>query len=413
MSTADTVAGLAGFQERGAGSDAERRAALWLAQEAESSRRTAEIETFWCRPNWALSTAWHVALAIAGSLVSVSSAKVGGGLVLAALVFVALDAGIGRSPGRRLTAERASQNIVSRRRGEDKPIRLIVTANYDAGRAGLVYRDPLRRLASRLRGVAGPATPGWLGWIALAMIWLLAVAVLRAEGAAGNGIGVAQLIPTAGLVLALALLLDLGSAAFGPAAGDNASGVAVALALVRALDVAPPQRLSVELVLQGAGDGTMTGLTRHLRKRRKELRPAQTIVLGIAASGEGGPVWWVGDGALIPLRYFRRLTEIAARIAGPQTEHGARPQRGRGVTPALPARFAGLPALTIGCLGGGVAPRSHQRGDVPEALDRGAMDGLLGLALALVDAIDADLRSPAPSVGVTPAKAAAGAGPQR
>ncbi len=151
----------------------------------------------------------------------------------------------------------------------------------------------------------------------------------------------------------------------------------------------------------------MTGLTRHLRSRRKELGRANTIVLGIAAGGGGDPAWWVSDGPLIPLRYLRRLSGIVERIGGPHTEHAARPHRGRGTTPALPARLAGLPAITIGCLDAdGLAPRSHQRGDVPEALDRDAVDRLLGLALALVDAIDADLRpAPAPPAAKPAAKA--------
>jgi hypothetical protein len=52
-----------------------------------------------------------------------------------------------------------------------------------------------------------------------------------------------------------------------------------------------------------------------------------------------------------------------------------------------------LPAITIGCLDSdGLAPRSHQAGDVQDRLDRGSIDRLLELALTLVDAIDADLR---------------------
>jgi hypothetical protein len=218
--------------------------------------------------------------------------------------------------------------------------------------------------------------------------------VLRANGASGALVGVAQLIPTAALVLALALLLELATAGFGPAAGDNASGVGLTIALARALDAAPPRRLSVEVVLQGAGDGGMIGLQRHLRGRRHELKPANAIVLGIGPCGDGDPVWWTSDGSLIPLRYLRRLGGLAARLAGSETELGSRPHRGRGITPALPARFAGLPAITIGCLDDhGLVPRSHQRGDAPEAVQRDSIDELLGLALTLVDAIDADLRS--------------------
>ena len=157
------------------------------------------------------------------------------------------------------------------------------------------------------------------------MVWLLVVAVLRHGGASGTPIGVIQLIPTAGLVIALALLLELGSAPFGPAAGDNGAGTAVALALVRALDAAPPARLDVELVLQGAGEAGMAGLRRHLRARRRELRAGNTIVLGIAAAGAGQPRWWVSDGPLVPLPTLGRLRQLAARTAAGERRPGRSP----------------------------------------------------------------------------------------
>ncbi|HTU95830.1 MAG TPA: hypothetical protein VMF14_08305, partial [Solirubrobacteraceae bacterium] len=112
MRPVETAAQLSAFERRGAGSDAERRAAAWLAGELRAARREAALETFWCRPNWALAHAWHALLAIAGSLVMVSHAVVGGALVLVALLCVLGDWLTGRSPGRRLTRERASQNVL-------------------------------------------------------------------------------------------------------------------------------------------------------------------------------------------------------------------------------------------------------------------------------------------------------------
>src|SRR5205807_5403029 len=103
MRTKDTVSALADFEQRGAGTDAERRAALWLQAEIGSADRQARLEPFWCRPNWALAHSWHIALALAGSLVSVSSPRVGGALLLVALLSVIADGAIGISPGRRLT----------------------------------------------------------------------------------------------------------------------------------------------------------------------------------------------------------------------------------------------------------------------------------------------------------------------
>jgi hypothetical protein len=391
MRTDETLSGLAEFERRGAGTDAERRAARWLGQDLGGGGREVLFEPFWCRPNWALAHAWHVALGLAGSLLSVSAPGVGAALILVALLSVFADALLGASPGRRLTPERASQNVVGLPPGTggSAHVRLIITANYDAGRMGLAYRDLPRAAAARLRELTHGLTPGWLGWLAIALAWLEVVAIIRIEGSGGTAVGAAQLIPTVALVLALALLLDLASADFGPGGGDNGSGVAVAIALARALDAAPPRRTAVEVVLEGAGDGSGIGLRRFLQRHKRELRPANTVVLGIAACSAGAPRWWVSDGALVPLGYFGRLRELCAAVSRDDAELGARPHRARGRSPALPARIARLPAITIGSLDQrGLVPRSHQSHDTAEEIDAAAVGREVEFGLLLVDAID-------------------------
>lgn len=391
MQAPETIVALEGFKGRGPGTDAERRAARWLADELAGEGRNVWIETFWCRPNWALTHAWHLLLAIAGSLVSVASPRVGGSLLLAALVFVIADALTGVSPGRRLTPERASQNVVAVLNPKSrKRVRLILTANYDAGRTGLSYRDGIRGVAAALHRATGGITPGWLGWICIALAWLLGTAIARLEGHTSTLVSALQVLPTLALVLALALLAELASSKWSPAAGDNASGVAAALALARALDAAPPAHLKVEVVLQGAGDGGEIGMRRYLRARRRELKPSNAVVLGVAPCGAGGLRWWSSDGPLLPRRYWPLLRKLCARIAREETDMGARVHHGRGATPSLPARAAHLPAIALGSLDErGLAPRSHQRGDVAAAIDPAALDAVVQFGLMLVDSIDA------------------------
>jgi hypothetical protein len=404
MSTVDTVAGLAGFAGRGAGSDAERRAAKWLASELEAVGRDARLEPFWCRPNWAFAQLWHVALALAGSLVSVSSPKVGGVLLLIALLSVIADATTGQSLGRRLTPERASQNVVSEAPLGVKRVHLLITANYDSGRTGLAYRDAPRRAALRLNELVGGGAPGWIAWLAIALAWLLATAIARVGGAGGSGIGVLQLLPTVALVLTFAVLVELATSDFGPGANDNATGVAAAVALVRALDTGPPLNASVELVLAGAGDGSGIGFRSYLKARRKALKATNTVVIGVAACGAGQPRWWVSDGSLLPQRYFDRLRELAARIAQDESYLSAAPHRGRGSSPARPARAAGLPAISIGCLdANGLAPRSHQPDDTVDRIEETSLDATVQFGLMLVDAVDAFLgRMPEPAAPPQP-----------
>lgn len=387
------AAHLQGFAGRGAGTDAERRAAWWLAHLLNRRGRRVSIETFWCRPNWALAQAWHVALALAGSLVSVATPRVGGAMLLAALVFILADALTGISPGRRLTRERASQNIVvTRAKPQPAGTHLIVTANYDAGRAGLTYRDGARELTGRMRRQLAGFTVGWLGWLVVAIIWLLIMAILRLKGHQSVGVGAVQLIPTVGLLFALALLLELAAASWSPGAGDNGSGVGVAVAVARAVSSSPPRNVNVEVVLTGAGEGQGAGLQRYLRRRRATHRPANTVVLGIAPCPSGSVRWWRTDGPLLPLRYGARLVQLARRVADEQPQLGARPHNGRGETPAMPGRRAQIPSLAIGCLDDrDLVPGSHQPGDVAGALDRAAHDRTVQFVLMLIDGIDAAL----------------------
>jgi hypothetical protein len=373
--TSEIATKLAGFEQRGAGRDGERRAAHWLAQEIEAAGQISRIEPFWCRPNWAMAHAWHVALGLAGTLTSVSSPRVGGALLVAALASIVADELTGISPGRRLTPERASQNVVGASdKNEQHRIRLIVTANYDVGRVGLIYRPRVRRSMAKVRAAARNLPPGWLGWLTIALNWLLVIAILRLAHHKGALIGALQLIPTVGLVLALALLVDVASAGFGASGDDNASGTAVAMAVGAALNAAPPAHVSVELVLQGASAQSTTGLRRYLRARRRERKARNTVVLGIGPCAAGELTYLTADGPLVPLRYFRRLVELCAKIASEQPNLNVRPRRGRATDPALAARMSRLPAVAI-----------SREGSTGEA----GMDAALQFALMLVDEIDA------------------------
>jgi hypothetical protein len=399
MRPLETIRALSAFERRGPGTDAERRAARRLTGELMAHRHRVRIETFWCRPNWAMAHAWHVALALVGSLLSPSHPTAGAILLAIALGSIVSDEVTGISLGRRLTPEHASQNVVATAAptkpeapGAKTP--LIITANYDAGRTALVYRDPLRRSAAELRKLAGPAALGWLAWLAIAIAWLLAVAIVRTSvHQSSTVLGLIQLPPTIALVVGLALLLEAAGAPYGPSANDNASGTAVATAVADALARNPPDNLALELVLAGAGNGAEIGIRRYLQTRRRELRRANAIVLGIAPAGSGHLHYWRSDGRLIPLGYARPLKSLATTLPN------ATPHRDRGATPAQPARARGLAAIAIGCLDQrGLAQRSHQRNDEDTTVDEATLDRTVNFALELIDAID---------LSFTPAEASA------
>ena len=71
MRPAETIAGARGLhrpRRRERTPNGGRRGG-WPASSPATAATAVRIETFWCRPNWALAHAWHVALALVGSLV--------------------------------------------------------------------------------------------------------------------------------------------------------------------------------------------------------------------------------------------------------------------------------------------------------------------------------------------------------
>ena len=395
MEAIQTVRALVGFTGRGPCTDAERRAALWLARSLRDGGREADLDTVWVRPQWAWVYALHALFAVVGSVLLVSVPVAGLAVLAVTLVSLWLDVAARLPVLRLLMRRRATQNVRApappRAREQTRPAaRLIVTAHYDAGRSGLVYRDALRRTASRVfRGHAPSPVTVLLATVAV----LTAVAALHVAWGAATPLRIVQLAGSIVILFALALLLDVALSQPVPGANADASAVAVALALTEALDRDPPKHLAVDLVLAGAGEGPALGMRAQVRRmRRRRLKREDAAVLELRPCGRGRPRYWTRDGLGLPLRLHPRLVELADDVAEGERHLGAGRHRGASCSGAYVARAAGYPAIAIGCLDAeGLAPGAHQHTDVPEGLDPGAMSAALELCLGLVDRLDADL----------------------
>jgi hypothetical protein len=383
------VDGLCGFSGRAAGSDAERRAAGWLRERLAATKREAAFEVHWVRPHWSTIHLFIGLFGVVASLLSTSEPIAGVSILGVAFLSTLLEVTGRPSPARLLSFRRATQNVVApppRPRGQR--VRLVIVAPYDAARRGLAYRPTVRRAGVELRR----ATRGWwpppLTWMALALLALTAIAAVRVAGPDPSWLSVVQLVPTVGLLVAIALLADISLSDPSPDA-SGASAVAVAIALVDALDRQPLARIDVELVLAGAGDGPSLGASAYVRKRRRRWDAARIAFLEVRPCGAGKPAYWVTDGPVIPLRLHPRLIELTSEAAGPG---GASAERGRANSAAYRARQARWPAIAIGALDDdGIVPRRRGPDDTPDEIDRAAMDATLELCLALVTTLDEDL----------------------
>jgi hypothetical protein len=228
--------------ERGplACTDAERRAAVALADALGAAGRAPRLEARWVRPGW---PAWQALCAIAGvvgTVVSVDHA-LAGLIVTGAALLVSVAYERGRLP---LGRGRASQDVVApatSRRG----VALVVLASVDRPRTALLRRVPAPLL-----------------WLQGALALSTALAAARLAGAEGTLLGAVQLVPAVVLLVATAGFLE---AAFAPAAPADPAATNAALALAEV-----PW---AEIVLVGAGE---LGLRARLRADR---RPPEHIVL--------------------------------------------------------------------------------------------------------------------------------------
>jgi hypothetical protein len=331
------------FGPRPPGSDAERRAAQHLAKRLEAIGREAEVETFAVWPRWATGYAINAGIAVVGSVVAVSSGTLGTALVLLATVLTFLDlAGITPTT-RRLLGRRASQNVISWG-DRHKPGTLLLVAHMDSGPA---RTRPLRPMF-------------------LAMLVLLACCVLRAAGMSGTALTILQFIPTAVLILYVALLLDIALSPAAAGENDNASGVAVALRLAERLDGL--EHFGVHVLLTGSQKAMAQGMRAFLKRHKAELKSGDdTAVLNLHAVGAGELSLTKKEGPLLGARSHPQLVGLVELDTVVHRE----PSDG------YAAASAGLSAVTL--LGIGAR------------LEEDALNGAEETAVELIERLDEEL----------------------
>jgi hypothetical protein len=383
---------LVAIGRRGPGTDAERRAARHLEGRLRDLGRAAAVEHVDAWPNWPISYALFVVLAIVGSALSVAKPALGGAFVLVATLAVFADATSLLTLPRRVAGRRASQNVVSTEQGA-KPGTLVLVAHYDAGRTGLVFarwvQERRALLGRTMRRPIGPFEP--LLW---AEVVLLACCVLRLVGVSGPVLTTVQFVCTAGLIIAVALLIDVAVSAVVPGANDNASGVAVALALADRHG-GRLEHFHLCVLFTGAQEALSAGMRAFMRGRRRQLDRQRAVFLNLDEVGAGTVRFTRREGTLVALRSHDQLVQLCEQIVDDDEE--GRAFAARGLVPRVPtdayvAQLAGFPAITVCCRDAlDYTPEHHRLGDVPARVDDRSLERAIGFCSELIRRVDADL----------------------
>jgi hypothetical protein len=369
---------------RAPGSDAERRAAAHLRERLRELGRETELESIDVWPNWPLAYAILAATAVVGSVVSVSVAALGAALVLVSAVLTFLDAGLLLPTLRRPLGRRASQNVVS---GGDRerPGLLLLVAHVDAGRGGIALSQKAEErratVGNLIRRPIGPLEP--LFWAELAV---LACCLLRLPGLEGVILTTIQFIPTALLIVAIALLLDIALSGTKGGDNDNASGVALALRLTERFGGGRLDHFDVHVLLTGGQKALAAGARAFLKRHKRELAGERTVVLNLDAVGAGTVRYTEREGPLTTVKSHPQLVQLCHAIAEDDEDEnafGARPLTNRAASDAYAARSAGLAAITVTCRG--------RLDYVPVRVDQDSLERAEGFCGELIARLDAEL----------------------
>jgi hypothetical protein len=405
----EAIRELCSFEERGPGTDAERRAANMLAGRLRGIGRRAEIEPFFAHPEYAIVHLIHATLGVAGSIVATVQPAVGFALVLFAAASTYLDLNTRLYLVRSLLFRRVSQNVVSPGDRPDAPARVILMAHYDAARTGYIFSkasNRIRKLPERTRLALGPFRLFF--WLGLAP--LLPILGARMAGLDATWLNALQAVPTIVLIVAGFLLIDIALSDIVPGAYDNASGVASVLSAADELAVNPPENLDVWVVLAGSEESFCEGSRAFVRSRRKEFDRATTAFINVDSVSFGQVAYEISEGPVISLPHDKQLIELCQTLgeSGAAGPDGARPIRHPLLDDAMPARVRRMRAITLRTTDprGNLAPWYHTHDDTPERVDAESLTRATEFLVSLVRLIDRDAgRGGPPAASQPPATA--------
>jgi hypothetical protein len=379
VSVIQTIERIVSFGSRWPGDEGDEPTVDHLAAELRAAGREVAVERIRVRPSYHVALALLAAIAVVGSVVSVSSAALG--VVILLIVSIALYTDLtGRfSPIRWLTSPRDTANVSSPGTLPDATHRVVLVAHHDAAHGGLLFarRASRRRRPSFLSRLAGRVD--LVFWAAIAA---LAAAVGRlVSGWDTNTMSAIQFVPTVLLVLLAALLVDAALSRVVPGASDNASGVAAVLEVARRLERRPAENVDVWIVFTGAKEGFMLGMRSWLAEHGGDLHKDRTWFVNVDTVGNGEVHHVTAEGFALLYRHDRRLIAACERL-------GSRPHVWRLGTDGVVPLMRGYPSVTLCALENGRIPNFHRPSDTAENVDPEAVDAAADFVEKLVRRID-------------------------
>jgi hypothetical protein len=362
----------------------ERRAAEWLLAKLRDAGAHGEIEldrvhgTFW----WPLGIAASAGL-IAGLAALRGHRRLGAAIAAAAGVAALDDLPPGERRLRRLLPQRTGTTVVAENGPADAERTVVLVAHHDAAHAGLVYHPAIPEF------VFGRAP--WLIQRVDTSPPLFAPVVAIPALVAGGAVVDKPRLVKAGAALAaasLAELIDIGCRETVPGANDNATGVAVLIAIARALAERPTQSVRVMLV-STSEEALCEGMLAFARRHFAELPRESTFFLSIDTVGSPRLLVLRGEGMIRMREYPARSLALLDGLAEDLGIELFPNLRLRNATDGIYPLATGYECASLcSCTDLKQPANYHWPTDVPEKVDYGTVADAVRLTEALVRRLD-------------------------
>ncbi len=369
------VRDLAGFGHRGSGTEHERRAANYLADELRGLGLEPVMEEFSGCRSLGARLLLHIALAGVGAALLWRIPTLTVLLGLTALGSLVVELTIQRAVLGLVVPGGWSCNVVARvppRGGGVTRGRLVVCGHYDSQRTGLVWNEAVwSRLAPMLlklpAGLQSPLLPVPLAMLVQAGVGLAAIAGAGRAFVTIGGVAVLVVYGLAGVLLA-----EWSVGAPVPGASDNASGASAVVTLGEEFLRAPANGVELVLLLTGCEEIGLLGAAAWADRHRPELRALPTVFLNLDGLGFGPPRFVSQEVPLAgpPRSYPARLLDLGTTVAAEEGIMDVGPYPVPGFTDGLALLVRGIPGITlIGSRPDGRLPHWHQPSDDAERMD--------------------------------------------
>jgi hypothetical protein len=363
-------------------SQGERRAAEWLLGRLRELGVDAELEvedvhgTYW----WPLGIA-----AGAGALAGLAALK-GRRAIGAAIAATAAAAIYDEVPPRgrrlrRMLPRRNAFQVVGEVGPRTAERTLVLVAHHDAAHSGLLFHPKIPELANRAGLIERSDTSPPL----------MAPVVGGPAAVAGGALSGRRWLTWVGIVLSAgsaAAFADIGSRAAVPGANDNATGVAVLVAIARALAERPAENLRVMLV-STSEEALCEGMQAFADRHFAELPHDRTFFLSVDTVGSPHLLALRAEGMLGMRDYPVEALDLLGGLATDLGIELLRNLRLRNATDGVfPLRAGYQCASLCSCTDLKQPANYHWPTDVPENVDYGTLADAVRLIEEVVRRLD-------------------------